>query len=229
MNRVIIPASGTGTRLGASIPKQFLELNGEPILKRTISVFQKLDIIDEIIVTVPIGYTQTVVNYGFSKVHHIIDGGTSRASSVYLALQYMPEDTGIVLIHDGVRPFINDELVQAVVSAVKINDAAIACIPVTDTIKETDAIGKITKTPNRNNLWRAQTPQGFTYDLINNAYQQAEKDGILDKITDDAMLVERIGVPVYIVPSTPKNIKITTAEDLIIARAFLEENNKCRK
>jgi len=221
MIKVIIPASGVGLRFGASIPKQFLELKGQHILMRTISAFQNIDIIDEIAVAIPPGYTKTIEEYNFDKVQHIVEGGQSRASSVYAALKMLSTDTKVVLIHDGVRPFVTEELVQAIVGAVKKHGAAIACAPVTDTIKQASHNGKIEATLDRNQLCSAQTPQGFTYDIIMQAYQQAEKSGILQKVTDDSSLVERLGIPVYAVPSNSKNIKITTAEDLIIAEAFL--------
>jgi len=218
MISVIIPASGVGARFGASIPKQFVNLNGEHILKRTISIFQNLHFIDEIAVTVPNGYAQTVQNYDFDKVHHIVEGGKTRADSVFSALKMLQSD--IVLIHDGVRPFVANETVQAVINAVKKHGAALACVPVTDTIKVvTDTTIKTTL--DRSQLWSAQTPQGFTYEMIMGAYTQAQKDGILNQVTDDSTVAEHIGIPVYIVPSSPKNIKITTEEDLLFAEAIL--------
>ena len=222
MIKVIIPASGVGARMGASVPKQFLELGGQPILKRTIAAFQNMDIVNEIIVTVPGEYIQTIADYGFSKVLHVLDGGLcqTRAASVKLALGALSTNTDIVLIHDAVRPFVTQELVQAVIDAVKIHGAAVACAPVTDTIKKAES-SQITETVDRNQLWSAQTPQGFTYNLIMHAYHQAEKDGVLHQVTDDSMLVERLGLPVSVVPSSRANIKITTAEDLIFAEAFI--------
>ena len=219
MIRVIIPASGAGTRFGADVPKQFLMLGGEHILKRTISIFQAMDEIDEIAVAVPIGYTETVKAYGLSKVRCIVEGGASRAASVKAALSALPTNTDIVLIHDGVRPFATPCLVREVINAVKKYGAAVPCIPVTDTIKQTDPTGKIIATPDRGNLWRAQTPQGFTYDIITAAYRKAEHDGM--DATDDSALVERMGISVYVVQSEPSNIKITTAEDMAIATAQL--------
>jgi len=218
MTSVIIPASGVGTRFGASIPKQFVNLNGEHILKRTISIFQNLHCIDEIVVAVPTGYAETVQNYGFNKVHHIVEGGKTRAESVFFALKMLKSD--IVLIHDGVRPFVADATVQAVINAVKKHGAALACVPVTDTIKVVTGT-RIESTPDRSKLWSAQTPQGFTYELIMRAYTQAQKDGILSQVTDDSAVAEHIGVPIHIVTSSPQNIKITTEEDLLFAEAIL--------
>jgi len=257
MIKVIIPASGIGTRFGSDTPKQFVALKGEPILKRTISAFQHLAIVDEIVVAVPQGYVQTVIGYGFDKVRHVVEGGKDRASSVYAALKCLPIDTHIVLIHDGVRPFVTCALVQTVVKTVKQHGAAVACTPVTDTIKQSKKAApplskgsvagihslrnggvwgsaplepnhQIEATLDRTRLWRAQTPQGFTYNIIMKAYRQAEKDGILHQATDDSALVERLGIPVYIVPSSPRNIKITTAEDLMIAEAFLNGDRETK-
>ena len=221
MINVVIPASGVGSRFGADVPKQFLELKGEPILKRTISAFQNLDMIDEIAVAVAPEYAQMVENFGFNKVRHIVEGGQDRASSVYAALKCLPKNTGIVLIHDGVRPFVTRSLTQAVVVAVKQHGAAVACTPVTDTVKKIDSDKKITETIDRSLLWSAQTPQGFTYDIIMKAYQMAEQDDILGQITDDSALVERMGIPVYAVRSDYLNMKITTKTDLIIAEAYM--------
>jgi len=223
MIKVVIPASGIGSRFGADIPKQFTELEGEHILKRTISIFEQIDEIDEIAVAVPEGYKWVVEHYGFAKVRYIVEGGKDRASSVYSALKALPGDTSIVLIHDGVRPFITTQLVYDVVASVKTHQAAVACTPVTDTIKKAASSGAITETLDRSQLWHAQTPQGFTYTLILAAYQSAEESGVLQYATDDSALVERLGYPVQIVPSNLKNIKITTAEDLAIGRIFLCE------
>jgi len=229
--KVIIPASGAGVRVGADVPKQFLMLKDRHILQRTISVFQNISLVDEIIVAVPDGYAQTVAGYGFDKVSNIVEGGKSRADSVYAALKTLLQDTEIVLIHDGVRPFVTEELVQAVVDAAKTYGAAVACAPITDTIKSVQTCNSpatlvphafISATLDRNQLYSAQTPQGFTYDIIKRAYQQGEKDGILNQTTDDSNLVERLGLPVVIVPSNPKNIKITTATDMAIATVLLE-------
>jgi len=221
--KVIIPASGIGSRFGTSKPKQFLDLNGRQILWRTISVFENMNEVNEIAVAVPPGFAHEVQNYGFSKVNHIVEGGKSRAHSVFAALQCISNNTDIVLIHDGVRPFITTELAMAVAEAAKTYGAAIACTQVTDTIKKSTTANKISETLNRDQLWSVQTPQGFTYDIIMQAYQQAEKDGILAQVTDDSALVERLNIPVQVVPSSTKNIKITTMVDLAIAKVLLEE------
>jgi len=213
MINVIIPASGMGTRFGGSTPKQFINLNGRHVLWHSIAAFNTLEIVNVIAVAVPKGYKDTVQNYGFTKLCHVVEGGETRAASVYAALKTMPQSTSIVLVHDGARPFIVAETIQDVAAAAKIHGAAIAASPVTDTIKQT-INDKIQATLDRSKLWCAQTPQGFTYDIIMRAYHKAENDGFIYHATDDSQLVERLGIPVYIVPSSSSNIKITTAEDL---------------
>lgn len=220
MVSVIIAASGTGERMGAGMPKQFLDLGGMPILARTIAAFNSMEVVTCIAVAVPQGYVKEVTAYGFSKVQCVVEGGRDRTASVYAALLSLPVTQGIVLVHDGVRPFVDEPLVCAVASAAARHGAAVACTPVTDTIKSVDENGRITATIDRNNLWRAQTPQGFTYSTLINAHNNAQAKGIT--ATDDCALVERMGIPAYIVPSSPRNIKITTVEDMTIAKAFLD-------
>ena len=222
--KVVIPASGSGTRLGGNIPKQFQLLGGIPILNRTVSAFQRSSIVTEIAIAVPQGFLhihQDMLDSGFDKVKYVIEGGDTRATSVYAALKCLTPG-GIVLIHDGARPLVSMETIEAVTVAAEKHGAAIACTAVTDTLKEATPNGKIIATPERSRIWRAQTPQGFTYDLIKQAYEQGEH--VFDTVTDDCMLVERMGIPVYVVPTVASNIKITTPEDLIIAEAFLKGN-----
>jgi len=232
--KIVIPASGAGVRLGGDIPKQFLQLGGEPILKRTLSIFSRMKIVSEIAVAVPEGYAEEVRDYDIPKLTHIVTGEKTRAESVYAALKcfnadymhsrqnkHLEASDYIALIHDGIRPFVTPEIIEAVAKAAKEHGAAVACAPVTDTIKQVSQ-GIITSTPNRKTLWQAQTPQGFTYETILQAYAAAEENGYLSEATDDSALAERIGTKVHIVPSSPANIKITTPTDLLIARALLE-------
>jgi len=222
--KVVIPASGSGQRFGGDVPKQFLEMGGEPILKYTLSIFDELDIVDEIAVTVPAGYSGHVESYGIKKLRHIVAGKENRAASIYEALKCYATTNpdSIILIHDGIRPLVTGELIRNVAAASRKYGAAIACTPVTDTIKEVGESGKIISTPDRRTLWRAQTPQGFTYGVIKRAYDLAEADDCLGQATDDSVLVERLGIPVYIVRGSETNIKITTPSDLQIATAFQE-------
>jgi 2-C-methyl-D-erythritol 4-phosphate cytidylyltransferase len=216
---VVIPAGGSGVRFGGDVPKQFLELGGEPILKRTLSVFDALEIVSEIVVAVPKKFLSEVEGYKISKIK-VVCGKKNRAESVFAALQTL-QNAEIVLIHDGIRPFVTREIIEEVAYAAKKFGASVACSPVTDTIKQVDSQKKIVTTPNRASLWQAQTPQGFTYEIISRAYAEANNDGVLANATDDSTLVERLGIPVKIVPSSPANIKITSQTDLIFARALL--------
>lgn len=220
--KVIIPASGIGSRFGGDLPKQFQMLGRHPILKRTISAFQQVEYVAEIAVAVPSRYASIVEDYQLDKVLHIVEGGKTRADSVYAALKcFDAKNDDIILIHDGARPFVLPDLIANVVDAAAKHGAAVACLPITDTLKEVDDTGKIKSTLDRNKYWRAQTPQGFTYEVISKAYVRGEEDGILPHSTDDSALVERLGLPVYIVDGASSNIKITTPEDMIIAEGLL--------
>ncbi|MCL2572513.1 MAG: 2-C-methyl-D-erythritol 4-phosphate cytidylyltransferase [Defluviitaleaceae bacterium] len=210
---VIIAASGSGLRLGGDIPKQFQMLGTKPILAHTISAF-KQTYVNEIIIAAPEDYVQYTQEIAPGCT--VVAGGENRATSVLKALKQLPATTEIVLIHDGVRPFVTPEVIKAVTKKAKTHKAAIAGIPLTDTIKEVDKAGRVTATPNRELIWRIQTPQGFEYPLIMEAYAQGESDGVLPYVTDDSTLVERLGTPVHMVNGHPSNIKITTQEDLLL-------------
>ncbi|MCL2224984.1 MAG: 2-C-methyl-D-erythritol 4-phosphate cytidylyltransferase [Defluviitaleaceae bacterium] len=218
---VVIPAGGAGLRFGGEVPKQFLQLGGEPILKRTLAVFDSHPNVNEIAVAAHESYFCELESYKIGKLKHIVQGGETRAQSVFSALQAISPATDVVLIHDGIRPFVTHEIITAVAQAALEHGAAVACSPVTDTIKQVTG-GIITATPDRSTLWQAQTPQGFTYSTIMQAYAAAHADDTLSTATDDSALAERIGISVHVVPSSPSNIKITTPTDLIIARALLE-------
>ena len=211
----IITAAGYGKRMGK--PKQFLEIYGKPILERTISVFEQAKIIDEIIVVVNEEDVARVKKSG--KVRQVISGGRKRQDSVFNALNVLPEDVEIVAIHDGARPFVTPEIIeQAVSEAIKVG-AVVVGVPVKDTIKSVRSSGLgVRSTLNRNELWAAQTPQVFKKDIILKAYQDG-KDKF--QVTDDAMLVEKMGKPVKMVMGSYQNIKITTPEDLIVAQGIL--------
>jgi len=225
----IITAAGSGRRLGGDKPKQFQILGGRPVLAHTLHVFEKLEIINEIIVTAPAEYVahtkDMATRYGFNKLSEVVPGGENRAASVYSALNQLSETTDIVLIHDGVRPFVSEEVIRAVAAAGKDYGASAAGVPLTDTLKEVNEIAQVIETPDRQRFWRVQTPQGFTYGLIKKAYDQGEKDGILESATDDCMLVERLGHTVQMIEGHSGNIKITTREDLLYGEILLRLKN----
>lgn len=222
----LIPAAGMGKRMGASINKQYLQLGGRPILAHTISVFEHSPLIDSIYLVIPadeIPYCRekVVEAGGFKKIAAIIPGGKERQNSVMNGLKAMQDcvtDDDVVLIHDGVRPLITENLLRESIAVAKVNDGALVAVPAKDTIK-TVADGIVVDTPPRETLWQAQTPQVFRFGIIHAAHLSAEKDGFIG--TDDASLIERSGGKICIVPGDYRNIKITTPEDLILAEAFL--------
>ncbi|MCD6187476.1 MAG: 2-C-methyl-D-erythritol 4-phosphate cytidylyltransferase [Desulfuromusa sp.] len=225
---VLIPAAGVGRRMGGSISKQYLELAGKPILAHTLALFENHPQIENIYLLVPpddISYCQQQIidRYGFSKVKRIVAGGAERQDSVRNGLDTLAED-GLaqphrpILIHDGARPLFDGKRLSTLIDIVCQTGACIIGVPVKDTIKEVEN-NKITGSPDRSRLWQAQTPQGFHYQLIREAFDQAADDGFT--ATDDASLVERLGHPVQILEGDYRNIKLTTPEDILIAAALL--------
>jgi 2-C-methyl-D-erythritol 4-phosphate cytidylyltransferase len=222
----LIPAAGMGKRMGASINKQYLQLNGLPIVARTISVFEQSPLIDAIYLVVPaeeIPYCQKYVveACGFRKITAIVPGGKERQNSVLNGLNAMRNyvlDEDVVLIHDGVRPLVTENLLRESIKTARLHDGALVAVPVKDTIKSVVA-GIVRSTPPRELLWQAQTPQTFRFSTIFSAHLAAEVAGFSG--TDDASLVERTGGEVHIVRGEYSNIKITSPEDLILAEAFL--------
>lgn len=222
----LIPAAGMGKRMGASINKQYLQLQGLPIVARTIALFENSPLIEAIYLVIPadeIPYCRehVVEACGFRKIAAIVPGGRERQNSVMNGLTAMKErlqPDDVVLIHDGVRPLVTEQLLAESIRVARSNDGALVAVPAKDTIKTVND-GVVTGTPPRETLWQAQTPQSFRYSVIYEAYRSAEADGFMG--TDDASLVERLGGFVRIVRGDYRNIKITTPEDLILAEAFL--------
>lgn len=232
----LIPAAGVGKRMRASINKQYLELRGMPIVARTISFFERSSLIDAIYLVIPaeeIPYCREhiVEAFGFKKIIGIVPGGRERQNSVMNGLKAMQgsvSENDVIIIHDGVRPLINEDMLIESINTAVAHDGAIVAVPVKDTIKEA-CDGFVTATPSREFLWQAQTPQSFRFKKIFSAHISAESDGFLG--TDDASLIERIGGKIKIVEGDYHNIKITTPEDLILAETFLvaleRECNQC--
>ena len=224
---VLIPAAGSGRRMGAAVNKQYLALAERPVLAHTLALFENHPDVDGIWVIVPeaeIPYcrSEVVGRFGFAKVRQIVAGGAERQDSVRLGLAACGASADdIVLIHDGVRPFFPAARLVEVTAATASVGACVVGMPVKDTIKVVDA-GLVRETPERTRLWQAQTPQAFRYALIAEGHRRAQTEGF--RGTDDASLVERLGHPVAMVEGSYRNIKITTPEDLILARAFLAES-----
>jgi len=230
----LIPAAGMGKRMGASVNKQYLMLNGLPIVARTISVFERSSLIDSIYLVIPaeeIPYCRehVVEACGFKKVVAIIPGGKERQNSVMNGLNAIREqadDNDVVLIHDGVRPLVTEAVLSESIAVARISDGALVAVPAKDTIKVVTN-GIVVDTPPRDTLWQAQTPQSFRFGIIHAAHMAAEADGFTG--TDDASLIERNGGKISIVRGDYRNIKITTPEDLILAEAFLAGIEKEQK
>ncbi len=225
MNVAIIAAAGQGTRIGGKRAKQFVELAGTPIIVHTLKPFEQCEIIQEIILVLPepdtVGFLEIGRKYRLRKLTKIVPGGTTRAESVLRGLEAISSPTTeIVAIHDGVRPFVTVGEITQTVQAAKVNDAAILVAPATDTIKQVKN-GTIVRTLQRADLRHALTPQCFRYSLLKRAFQQAD---VLDpELTDESLLVERLGVKVAIVEGGSRNIKITRPEDLAMAEIMLKE------
>jgi 2-C-methyl-D-erythritol 4-phosphate cytidylyltransferase len=222
---VIIAAAGKGTRMNHSLPKQYLPLEGKPILAHTLINLSNIPEVDSITLVVSQDRVQwckeaLVDKFNIKKVEAIIEGGETRGESVLKGLNSLDKETTIVAIHDGVRPFITALLFNNIIKQTKEFGAAICAIPVRDTLKNVDKKMKIKSTHDRNGLWLVQTPQAFHYSLILEAYKKAKAESF--QATDDAGIVERLPHPVKIVEGSPLNIKITTPEDLVLAEAIYE-------
>ena len=225
----IIPAGGAGKRLKAHVAKQYLLLNRLPVLLHTLQVFEKSKVIDNIILAVPpddlVSIRQELIDkYGLTKVTTIVAGGKERQDSVRNCLAAINGQCDMVVIHDGVRPFVTQDLIKRVVAAAKTEGAASAGVKAKDTIKETKKDNRVAATIPRQNLWLTQTPQAFKFALLKEAYQSAYDEKFYG--TDDASLVERIGEKVKMIEGSYENIKITTQEDILIADALMKKGNK---
>jgi 2-C-methyl-D-erythritol 4-phosphate cytidylyltransferase len=219
----LIAAGGRGKRMKSGMSKQFLNLKGHPILYYTLSVFETMPQIEEIVLVVgcnDIDYTQEkILDYYKFKKTRIVEGGSERQDSVYNGLRDLSPQTDIVVIHDGVRPFVTkDMIINSIETAKKFKAVGVA-VPVKDTIKVVGKDNIIQSTPERKTLWAIQTPQTFNYELIMRAHEQARHDGYYG--TDDAVLVERLGEQVKLIEGAYENIKITTPEDIVIAETFV--------
>lgn len=219
----LIMAAGKGTRMNADINKQYMEIAGIPVLARTLGAFQKCDEIDAIVIVINedelnLCKNNIVERYNFTKVKALVSGGSERQNSVYKGLCSLEDKDGLVLIHDGARPFVSQQNIIDCISAIKTYGACGVGVRLKDTLKISDRDGFVAQTPDRSNLWSIQTPQGFYIPIILAAHEKAIQDDFLG--TDDMMLVERQGIPVKIVEGSYQNIKITTPDDLIIGESI---------
>ena len=218
----IIVGAGQGSRMGTNVPdKIWADLAGVPVILHSIRAFQRAGCIDAIVLVLREERfehaRQLIATEGLSKIVDIRAGGARRQDSVRAGLDALADqDCGVVLIHDGARPLVDGALIQRGVEYGRLYGAAVAAIPVADTIKHVDEFDVVTGTPPRAGLRAVQTPQAFDLDLLIRAHALDASD-----VTDDAMLIERLGHEVRTFPGSPRNLKITTPEDLVIAAAFL--------
>jgi 2-C-methyl-D-erythritol 4-phosphate cytidylyltransferase/2-C-methyl-D-erythritol 2,4-cyclodiphosphate synthase len=225
----IIAAAGSGRRMGGKINKQYIMLNDMPVLARSVSAFENNPYVDDIIIVVRKGeeelcIKEIVEKYRFFKVSSVIAGGDDRYDSVREAIKILSYETSYVLIHDGARPLVKSETINAVLETCAEHGTAIPAVPLKDTVKCIDG-DVITCTPDRSILRAVQTPQGFKRSVIDHAYASPKSD---TPVTDDASLVEPLGIPVHIVEGDYGNIKITTPSDVLMAEHLLSPSEHLR-
>ena len=225
MIAAIIPAAGFGIRMGQKTPKPYLELAGKPILAHTLEVFEKAPEVREVTLVVhpeELDYCQekVIAPFGFKKVLRLVPGGKERQDSVYHALKALQneDELEIVLVHDGVRPFITPEQVREVIQAARRHGGAVLGLPAQDTLKKVSEQGLIRQTLERRDIWQIQTPQAFQAPLLWRAYVEAYARNFYGP--DEASLLEELHLPVVVIPGSPFNLKITTPQDLQLAEAI---------
>ena len=221
----IVLAAGSGKRMNSKVHKQYLIIQDRPVLYYSLKAFED-SVVDEIVLVVGKGEEkfcrkEIVDKYGISKVKAIVEGGKERYHSVFEGLK-QTSDEDYVLIHDGARPFVNQDIIRRCMQEVQKYQACVVGMPVKDTIKIADEEGYAKQTPDRKNVCMIQTPQTFSYALIYEAYEEMLKTEDT-AITDDAMVLERIkGKKSKLIEGSYRNIKITTPEDLLIANVYLQ-------
>ena len=221
----IVLAAGSGKRMNSKVHKQYLIIQDRPVLYYSLKAFED-SAVDEIVLVVGKGEEkfcrkEIVDKYGISKVKAIVEGGKERYHSVFEGLK-QTSDADYVLIHDGARPFVNQDIIRRCMQEVQKYQACVVGMPVKDTFKIADEGGYAKQTPDRKNVWMIQTPQTFSYALIYEAYEEMLKTEDT-AITDDAMVLERIkGKKSKLIEGSYRNIKITTPEDLLIANVYLQ-------
>lgn len=224
MNGVVIVAAGTGSRMKKDINKQFIKLKNKEIVAHTIEKFYNSENIDDIVVVIREDeeeyFNKNIKEkYGFTNIK-VAHGGNERQDSVFNGIKMLNKECEVVLIHDGARPFVTDDIIKRSINKANEHNAIVVGVKVKDTIKVVSDNGNIVDTPNRSYLWAVQTPQVFKYDIITKAYEDAYNNNYYG--TDDAMLVERIGYNVKMIEGSYNNIKITTQEDLEFGEQILK-------
>ncbi len=228
----IVTAAGAGIRMGGKVAKQFLAFDGKPLLAVTLERFQLCPAVDAVIAVVPsesVGFCkkEIVDVFGLTKVVKVVAGGARRQDSVRAGIEASQGEYGLVVIHDGVRPLVAVGLIERTVEAAKRFRAVIVALPAKETVKEVGGDGLVKRTYDRRRVWLVQTPQAFRYEDILKAHRHALQQG-WDDVTDDALLMERMGIPVKVIKGSEENIKITTPHDLDQA-LFLRTGKRGRR
>jgi len=230
---VVIVAAGAGVRAGPGEPKQFRPILGVPMLLRALRPFTGHPEVRQVVIALPPGYAERPPEW-LGKLRGerlgLVPGGAQRVDSVRAGLTALPADTAVILVHDAARPFVARGTIDAVIARARAGVGAVAAVPASDTLKETGQgashlTPRITRTVDRERIWRAQTPQGFPRQMLNDAYAQlaARANGGAPPPSDDAEVCERAGFPVELIPDSPYNFKVTTADDFRIAEALARE------
>lgn len=224
----IVLAAGQGRRLGGVMPKPLVPICGRPLILRTLDRVFAADVVERVVLVVAadqIGRCESLLRSD-EALHDrswvLQPGGATRQQSSCFGLRRAAAESKIVVIHDGARPFVSPGLIERTVQAAAQRQAVVAGLPVRDTIKIVSPEGWVQSTPERSALWEIQTPQVFNHDLIDRAHRAAQRNSI--EATDDATLVERLGVPVYVLEGERSNLKITAPEDVAIAEALLRQS-----
>ena len=220
---VVVVAAGQGTRLGGEVPKQFLPVAGVPVLLRALRPFVAHPDVAQVVVVLAPTHAERPPEFLATLAGErllIAAGGRERADSVAAGLRALGPECSVVLVHDGARPFVQRPVIDAVIAHARAGEGAVAAVPLSDTLKEQEPgdATRVARTVSRDRLWRAQTPQGFPRRLLEEAYASGRDTAAA---TDDASLVEACGGAVRLVPDTPRNLKITTREDLAVAEALV--------
>lgn len=223
MIAAIVPAAGAGVRMEADRPKQFRPLGDRPLLVHTLQRLSDSPLIETVVVVVPADWvakarSELIEPYGLAKVGAVVAGGAERQDSVAAGLEALGPEVDLVVVHDGVRPFVTEAMIADVVEAARATGAAVAAIPVAETVKRV-ADGAVVETVSRDGLYRVQTPQAFRREVLAEALERARAEGVVG--TDEAALVERFGRPVRVVAGSAVNLKVTSPEDWSLAESIL--------
>lgn len=224
----VIPAAGTGIRMGTKTKKQFLKLGEKEIIASTIEKFEQCDAVDEIVLATAKDTIQLlceiVERENFKKVSAVVEGGKERQDSVYAGICAANKNAEIIVVHDGVRPFVTVEDIEKTIATAQQKGACALGVKAKDTIKICNEKNEIVTTPARNLVWYIQTPQAFQKDLLLRAFERAERENFVG--TDESVLVERDGNIVFVVEGHYENIKITTPDDIVIGEAFFKKEKE---